>query len=86
MYLYKRFPRESFSEDLKKTEFKDWALEDLEIAEKVVYPPFVDGTATEITEAYANAVYPVMEQRVALGGYRLSDLILKYFADSKFLE
>jgi hypothetical protein len=75
-----RYPRENFNEELKKTDFKDWAKEDLDLSINVVYPPFMDGKATEISDDYVKAVYPVMEQRIALGGYRLSDLILKFFS------
>ena len=80
------FPRQELPEFESGRNFKDWIVESHQLARDFIYAEIEYDT--EPTKEYLTKSYELIKRRIALGGYRLSDLILKYFADgnSKFLE
>jgi len=67
-------PREQFTAELGKREFRDWANESVDIAKRVVFqPPLVRDQAAPA--AYKATAFQTAEPRIALAGYRLADLL-----------
>lgn len=87
------YPRDGL-EELKKTDFRDWAAESFELAAKVAYwdgaiaeiavkvPPGFDAVvpedAKEAPDGYAKRAAEVAARRAALAGYRVTDLLRRY--------
>eukprot|EP01016_Furgasonia_blochmanni_P050718 TRINITY_DN787_c0_g2_i1.p1 TRINITY_DN787_c0_g2~~TRINITY_DN787_c0_g2_i1.p1 ORF type:complete len:361 (-),score=138.86 TRINITY_DN787_c0_g2_i1:1141-2223(-) len=71
-----RYPRTHFGEKLTNKNCSDWSLESYENARRYVYGP-LDGSngPAEITEEYVEASGEFVRSQIALGGYRLADLI-----------
>jgi hypothetical protein len=86
--LMKRFPQKEFATALTHKEFADWAAESFEAAKKVVYlDGHLEGVPSDVQRQNRNAPVPEVpagyisnamstaEQRAALAGYRLAQVL-----------
>ena len=72
--IMQHHPRDEFTSELGKREFRDWANESVDIAKRVVFqPPLVRDQAAP--PAYKATAFQTAEPRIALAGYRLADLL-----------
>ena len=81
--LIHEHPASSFTEDLKKTEIRDWADESVQICLKTVYNS-IDPESTKlvaIPTGYESAAQKVGRQRISLAGYRLANELRRLTAN-----
>lgn len=75
-------------EDIKSKQFTAWAQESLDMAEKDVYPDFVEGQDPD--QAYIDHNAPLVKARINLAGSRLAALMVDIYgtgaAASSFLQ
>ena len=68
------------SDDVKSSEFEEWAQESLTVAQTIVYPDFVFNEP--VSDEYENNAKPVIEERLMFGGARLAALIQDIYGAS----
>eukprot|EP01016_Furgasonia_blochmanni_P054900 TRINITY_DN90_c0_g1_i2.p1 TRINITY_DN90_c0_g1~~TRINITY_DN90_c0_g1_i2.p1 ORF type:complete len:376 (+),score=94.37 TRINITY_DN90_c0_g1_i2:238-1365(+) len=82
--IMQKYPPTALSNELSLDTIDDWARESLYHAQQRVYAPLM-GTAkagvVEITEDYQQNAYALIERQLALGGYRLAQLLRVAFAN-----
>jgi hypothetical protein len=66
-------PRKQFSVELAKRDIELWADESFHIAVSTVYSGIEAGTKP--SDEYIERGYEVVKRQLALGGYRLADLL-----------
>jgi len=71
-------PRASMVARLKSGDFKAWSLEGLEITKKDVYPDTLKRRRAP-SDTYRNNASTIALEAIALGGYRLADLLNQMF-------
>ena len=69
------------------SDFPQWRNESFRVAESIAYAPGFPGvvdskSAQPVPEEYVRATQPVAEQRVALSGYRLADVLREALGDN----
>lgn len=67
-------PRSSMISRLTPVDFEAWSEEGLETAKRVAYPASLHEAQTP-SATYRAAVFTVADEAIALGGYRLADLL-----------
>ena len=76
--LTTEFPRSAFAERLKITSTKAWCTEAKLLAQNVVYTGIEVGGKP--SAEYVQTGFTLVKQQLALGGYRLADVLLEVFA------
>lgn len=71
--LMEEFPREKLKDKLAVTSHEDWSLEGLELAKSVAYDSIKPGDKP--SPEYIDKAFQVVRQQLALGGYRLADIL-----------
>jgi hypothetical protein len=84
--LKKEFPRSGFADQLKETDFKNWALDSHELCKTVVYMngQIPHGVSAKdaipvVSRAYQDEARALGRKRVTLAGYRLADQLNRLF-------
>jgi len=72
-------PRSQMAGRIRSGEFDAWALEGLATAKHVAYPHSLKRLQTP-SEDYRKTVFKVADEAIALGGYRLADLLNRMLA------
>ncbi|KAL4473566.1 hypothetical protein ABPG74_022430 [Tetrahymena malaccensis] len=72
-----QYPRSYFGQRMNVTTPEQWAQESFDIAHNFIYP-FVSQT-NQITPDWDTQAYELIKQQLALGGYRLADILLGIF-------
>ena len=67
------FPRDKFKDKLADTKFENWALDGFELAKSVVYDSIEENEKP--SQEYIDRGFKVVKQQLALGGYRLADVL-----------
>lgn len=67
------FPREELAEFESAKDFKDWIVESHEIARDFIYAD-IEYNARP-TEEYMKKSFEIVKRRIALGGYRLAEIV-----------
>lgn len=67
-----QFPRETLPET-RVVDFKEWVVESTSISKDFVYKEIDYGKRP--SEEYMKKAYEMIKRRIALGGYRLAELI-----------
>lgn len=78
-YLVKKYPRSDLKERLEIKQARDWIKESRKIAQDYAYKGLTKGI--KITDDYINKNIPIVEAQVAIGGYRLADILADIFQD-----
>lgn len=73
--LMEEFPRNKFRDRLADTKFENWSLEGSALAEKVAYDSIEPYTTP--SQEYIDRGFAVVKEQLALGGYRLTDVLSK---------
>lgn len=73
--IMEEFPRPNLNAQLEESDLEKWSLEGLDIAEKVVYNSLKPGDTP--SDEYVDRGFKVVKQQLALGGYRLADILKK---------
>lgn len=71
----KEFPREDIPEFSDSKDFKQWIEESHTIAKDFIYSEIKYDTKP--SEEYMKKAYEIIKRRIALGGYRLAEIIKK---------
>lgn len=72
--VVQRHPRGEFASEIGQTDFRQWAVASVRIAQRRVYrPPLVRNQPA--SNSYRQAAFLTAEPRIALAGYRLADLL-----------
>jgi hypothetical protein len=82
--LVRDYPRESFADDLKKTNIRDWAEDSVRLALEAVYHGLDPETTTfaELPLGYEADAKRVARRRAALAGYRLAEELKRLLGGS----
>jgi GH25 family lysozyme M1 (1,4-beta-N-acetylmuramidase) len=64
---------------LKNKETNDWATESHDIAENFAFKNAEEGK--DVSEEYMKGARQIINKRIAIGGYRLADLLIKIYDD-----
>lgn len=82
--LIMEFPRVSVTDELKKTNIKDWAEESVQICLKTAYRDLDPGITNfvDLPVGYEADAKRVARRRAALAGYRLADELNRLFTNS----
>jgi hypothetical protein len=83
--LMAEHPLAGFTDDLKKTNIRDWAEESVQICLKTVYTNLDPETINfkAVPAGYDDAAQKAARRRAALAGYRLADELKRVAADLK---
>ncbi len=73
--IRENWPRSAFSEELSHPDSQEWAEESVAIAERHVYKGVQEHTELKKDDVYVKKAVEVVERQIALGGYRLADLL-----------
>lgn len=71
-------PRSSFSARLLPAQFEVWAREGVEMAKSSVYPASLRRGRMP-SDAYRENAFEISKEAIAIGGYRLADLMNQLF-------
>ena len=76
--IAKEHPKSAFAARIRSGEFDAWAREGFETTKSVIYP---EGLAPEYPapDAYLKTAFATAKPAIALGGYRLADLLNQIF-------
>ncbi|MEP6924399.1 MAG: S1/P1 nuclease, partial [Pyrinomonadaceae bacterium] len=77
--LTKKHPAKEFADKLKAGKFDQWQQEGFEIATTEVYPASLKRNQMP-SENYRKRAAAIAEQRLALAGYRMANLLNQIFA------
>ena len=77
--LISKFPRSALEENLKKKNTGMWIAESFSLEKEYAYTGIVQDKA--IPQEYLDRARPIVEKQLALGGYRLADMIIDTFKD-----
>jgi len=83
-YLVDKYPRADLKERLDIKQARDWIKESRKIAQNHVYKGLIKGI--KITDDYISKNVPIVEEQIAIGGYRLADLLADIFQDESVLN
>jgi hypothetical protein len=82
--IMKKYPRETFSEELKELNPQKWADSIYSVAVDYVYGNLIhneDGYSVD--QAYADAGRPQVQGLIALGGYRLAQTLQEFYENDQ---
>lgn len=82
--LVLEYPRSFFKDRLKENSVREWQKEGNDFAKKNAYPGLVPGGI--VPESYVKKNTPIIKQQLAIGGYRLADVLLYIFKDPDTLK
>jgi hypothetical protein len=77
--LSTRFPRSGFASELAITDFREWSLAGVRLAQSSVYVDPLERNDF-VPQAYERQAFEAAQPRMALAGYRLADLLNRAFA------
>ena len=75
----KEHSRDSFKSRLSETSVAAWSKEGTNLADKVAYDSIKPGDTP--SEEYIERGFDVIREQLAIGGYRLTDLLTKLESD-----
>lgn len=81
-----KYPRDSsaISKRLKKTSVNDWAYESVKLSLKYAYQGIKPGEKP--SKSYVENGQKIIDEQLAMGGYRLADILISIFSDPETLK
>ena len=84
--ISKKYPRKYFNDIIVNKNRVDWITESYKKAVKHAYNPLLEANTTEINQNYVDQSFKIMEEQIALGGYRLADFLKDCYQESLGLK